>query len=32
MLIDVYSARPEPLIRVPVMPVEDRADFILKNL
>ena len=32
MLIDVYSARPEPLIRVPVMPTEERADFILKNL
>lgn len=31
-LIDVYAARPEPLISVPVMAPEERLNFILKNL
>ena len=32
LLIEVYSSLPFPIIRVPVLPVEQRADFILANL
>lgn len=32
LLIDVYSSLHFPLVRVPVLPVEERVDFILKNL
>ena len=32
LLIDVYSSLRFPIIRVPILPVEERVDFILKNL
>lgn len=32
LLIDVYSSLPFPVVQVPVMPPEERVDFILKNI
>ena len=32
LLTEVYEAMPFPVIHVPVLPVEERADYILKNL
>ena len=32
LINDVYSSLPFPIVHVPVLPPEDRADFILKNL
>ncbi|WP_220101286.1 AAA family ATPase [Chitinophaga oryzae] len=32
LLIDVYSSLPFPVVRVPVMPPEERVDFILENI
>lgn len=32
LLIDVYESLSFPVVRVPVMPPEERADFILKNI
>jgi len=32
MLLDVYRSLPFPVINVPVLPPEERVDFILKNL
>jgi len=32
LLVDVYGSLPSPMIRVPVLPPEERVDFILKNL
>ncbi len=31
-LIDVYTALPFPVVQVPVLPPDERVDFILKNL
>ena len=32
MLVDVYKSLPFPVVHVPVLPPEERVDFILKNL
>lgn len=32
LINDVYSSLPFPIVHVPVLPPEERADFILKNL
>lgn len=32
LLIEVYESRNFPVVRVPVLPPEERVDFILKNL
>ena len=32
LLTEVYEAMPFPVIHVPVLPVEERADYILKKL
>jgi predicted ATPase len=31
-LLEVYQLLPFPIVRVPVLPAEERVDFILKNL
>jgi predicted ATPase len=32
LITDVYESLPFPVVHVPVLPAEDRVDFILKNL
>lgn len=32
LIVDVYESFPFPIIHVPVLPVEERVEFILKNL
>ena len=32
LLTEVYESLPFPVVRVPVLPAEERVDFILKNL
>lgn len=32
LLVDVYESLPFPIVRVPVLPPEERVDFILKNV
>src|SRR3990167_5965549 len=32
LIIDVYESLPFPIVHVPVMPSEERVNFILKNL
>ena len=32
LLTEVYEAMPFPVVRVPVLPAEERADYILNNL
>ncbi len=32
LLVEVYSSMPFPLVRVPVLPPDERVDFILANL
>jgi hypothetical protein len=32
LLIEVYESLPYPLVHVPVLPPEERVNFILKNL
>lgn len=32
LLSDVYESLPFPIVRVPILPAEERVDFILKNL
>lgn len=32
ILLETYKSLPSPIIQVPVLPPEDRVDFILKNL
>lgn len=32
LIIEIYSARNVPIVMVPVLPIKDRADFILEHL
>ena len=32
LITEVYESLPFPVVHVPVLPVEERVDFILKNL